>query len=73
MKEKITREWLVDHGFKSSGDRVYFLNDLVGYDLGIVKRAIVKVKYGFILLRDIKCTNELNELHYILTGEKLIN
>jgi hypothetical protein len=74
MNEKITREWLVDHGFKSSGDRVYFLKDKdLGYDLGIVKRAIVKVKYGFILLRDIKCTNELNELHYILTGEKLIN
>jgi hypothetical protein len=73
MNEKITREWLVDHGFKSSGDRVYFLNDLVGYDLGIVKRAIVKVKHGFILLKDIQCTNELNELHYILTGEKLIN
>lgn len=35
MNEKITRKWLVDHGFKSSGDRVYFLNDLIGYDLGI--------------------------------------
>jgi hypothetical protein len=71
MNEVITREWLVNHGFKSSGERVYFLNDLVGYDLGIVKRAIVKVKYGFILLRDIQFTNELSDLHYILTGEKL--
>lgn len=72
MNEKITREWLVDHGFKSSGDRVYFLNDLVGYDLGIVKRALVKVKHGFILLKDIQFTNELNDLYYILTGEKLL-
>ena len=71
MNEKITREWLVDHGFKSSGDRVYFLNDLVGYDLGIVKRAIVKVEYGFILLKDIQTTNELSDLHYVLTGKPL--
>jgi len=71
MNEAVTREWLVNHGFKSSGDRVYFLNDLIGYDLGIVKRAIVKVKYGFIMLRDIQSTNELRDLYYILTGEKL--
>jgi hypothetical protein len=71
MSEAVTREWLVNHGFKSSGDRVYFLNDLIGYDLGIVKRAIVKVKYGFIMLRDIQSTNELRDLYYILTGEKL--
>jgi hypothetical protein len=71
MSEAVTREWLLDHGFKSSGDRVYFLNDLIGYDLGIVKRAIVKVKYGFIMLRDIQSTNELRDLYYILTGEKL--
>ena len=71
MNEAVTREWLVNHGFKSSGDRVYFLNDLIGYDLGIVKRAIVKAKHGFIMLRDIQSTNELSELHYILTGEKL--
>jgi hypothetical protein len=71
MSEAVTREWLVNHGFKSSGGRVYFLNDLIGYDLGIVKRAIVKVKYGFIMLRDIQSTNELRDLYYILTGEKL--
>jgi len=71
MNRAITREWLLDHGFESSGDRVYFLNDLVGYDLGIVKRAMVKVKYGFILLRDIQTTNELSDLHYILTGKPL--
>jgi hypothetical protein len=39
--------------------------------LGIVKMAIVKVKYGFILLENIKSTNELSELHYVLTGEYL--
>jgi hypothetical protein len=71
MSNLITREWLADHGFKSSGERVYFLNDLVGYDLGIVKRAMVKVKYGFILLKDIQTTNELSDLHYILTGKPL--
>jgi hypothetical protein len=71
MNEAVTREWLVNHGFKSSGERVYFLNDLIGYDLGIVKRAIVKVKYGFIMLRDIQSTNELRDLYYILTGERL--
>ena len=71
MNEAVTREWLVNHGFKSSGERVYFLNDLIGYDLGIVKRAIVKVKYGFIMLRDIQSTNELKDLYYILTGERL--
>ena len=72
MNRAITREWLVDHGFKSSGERIYFLIDKdLGYDLGIVKMAIVKVKYGFILLKDIQTTNELSDLHYILTGKPL--
>jgi len=72
MNEAITREWLVDHGFKSTGARIYFLKDKdLGYDLGIVKMAIVKAKYGFILLENIKLTNELSELHYVLTGERL--
>jgi len=72
MTDVITREWLLDHGFKSTGTRIYFMKDKnLGYDLGIVKRAIVKVKYGFILLENIKSTNELSELHYILTGERL--
>jgi len=72
MNETITREWLLDHGFKSTGTRIYFMKDKnLGYDLGIVKMAIVKAKYGFILLENIKLTNELSELHYVLTGERL--
>lgn len=72
MNEAITREWLLDHGFKSTGARIYFLKDKdLGYDLGIVKMAIVKAKYGFVLLENIKSTNELSELHYVLTGKPL--
>jgi hypothetical protein len=72
MNEVITREWLLDHGFRSTGARIYWMKDKdLGYDLGIVKMAIVKVKYGFILLEHIKSTNELSELHYVLTGKKL--
>jgi len=41
MKEKITRELLLNHGFKSSDERIFWIDDL-GYDLGIVKRAIVE-------------------------------
>lgn len=70
MSKLITNEWLLEHGFQSKDGRVYFLNDL-GYDLGIVKRAVVKMKHGFLILKDIQSINELSDLNYVLTGKHL--
>jgi len=71
MSKLITHEWLLEHGFQSIDGRVYFLDDL-GYDLGIVKRAVVKVKHGFLFLKDVQSINELSDLNYALTGKQLL-
>jgi hypothetical protein len=70
MNKIITREWLTENGFKNITERVYFLNDL-GYEFGITHKAVVKVKHGFILLKDIQYMHELSDLNYALTGKQL--
>jgi|APGre2960657404_1045060.scaffolds.fasta_scaffold159363_4 hypothetical protein len=71
MNQRITRESLIQNGFKNVDERVYFLNDL-GYEFGFTHRAVVKVKHGFILLKDIQYMHELSDLNYALTGKKLL-
>jgi hypothetical protein len=70
---KINKEWLQSKGFVAKQEeRVYVRGD-VGYEFGFTCRAVVKCKFGWILLKEIQYTHEMDDLHYILTGEKLIN